>query len=62
MQMLSHAKQKNDPALKYYSGISLMINNNDDIKQQRGYGRKCIGLSIKSKKIVMWIIQIGMED
>ena len=27
-----------------------MINNNDDIKQQRGYGTKCIGLSIKSKK------------
>ena len=47
MQMLRHAKQKNDPALKFDSGIPLMINNNDDIKQGRGNGTRCIGLFIK---------------
>ena len=38
-----------------------MINNNDDIKQGRGNGTKCIGLSIKLKKDCNVGYTIGME-
>ena len=42
--------KKVDASLKFYSGIPLMINNNKHIKEGRGNGTKCIGISVHLKK------------
>ena len=38
-----------DPALKFYSGIPLMITTNDDLEKDRGNGTLCRGISVKLK-------------
>ena len=42
--------KKVDPALQFYSGIPLMTNYNEDIKEVRGNGTKCVGISVNLKK------------
>jgi len=42
-----------DPALKFYSGIPLMITTNKDIDKGRGNETLCRGISFKLKKIVI---------
>ena len=42
--------KKVDPALQFYSGIPLMIDNNEHIKEGRGNGTRCIGISVHLKK------------
>ena len=41
------------PALKFYSGIPLMITTNESINKGRGNGTLCRGISVKLKKIVI---------
>ena len=42
--------KKVDPALQFYSGIPLMTNDNEDIKEVRGNGTKCVCISVNLKK------------
>ena len=42
--------KKIDPALQFYSGIPLMIIDNTNIKEGRGNGTRCIGISVHLKK------------
>ena len=42
--------KKIDPALQFYSGIPPMIIDNTHIKEGRGNGTRCIGISVHLKK------------
>ena len=54
---------KVDPALKFYSGIPLMINSNNDLKKGgRGNGTLCRGISLKLKKDCFPTNKIGMIE
>ena len=51
--------QKIDPSLKFYPGVPLMINSNDNIKSGRANGTLCHGVRIKLKcgvesKVLNW--------
>ena len=39
-------RKKIDLVLKFYSGVPLMIDNNEFINEERGNGTKCAGLSV----------------
>lgn len=48
-QVRTHRNKRVDPALKWYPGIHLMINSNDNLKEERGNGTLCRGLKLKLK-------------
>jgi hypothetical protein len=49
-QVETSRKKRVDPALKWYTGIPLMITSNDDIKLGRANGTLCRGLKLKLKE------------
>jgi hypothetical protein len=49
-QVKAGKSKKVDPALKWYTGVPLMITSNEHIKKKRGNGTLCRGIRIKLKE------------
>lgn len=50
MQIYMQYRQNIHPTLSFYSGVSLMTNKYDFMKEERDNGTKCIGLKTKMKR------------